>query len=167
MRPDETHKQQTVQEELEALSPLVARLRQREVPLPLPHYFDALANEAIAQASGSGTPKRITKFIPIGVAAMAAAACIIVGLVVWAPTTNSPAPVAASMHSLTDEELIQLALQEEALLEGKLMEDDSLVLLLAANTGFQFLAPATDANQEYNKLLLEMIDDETLLEDIL
>jgi hypothetical protein len=48
-----------------------------------------------------------------------------------------------------------------------MLDDEELVDMLNSNDAFQYLAPANDANQEYNRLLLELIDDETYLEDLL
>ena len=62
------------------------------------------------------------------------------------------------------DELEQLAIQDEAMITDQVVEDDSLLVTLAANTDFQYINDADD-NDEYNRLLWEMVDDETLMED--
>jgi hypothetical protein len=69
-----------------------------------------------------------------------------------------------AFNSLSNDELLQLAMQDEALLNNHVMQDDSLLLVLSANPDFQYLDDNANSG-DYNSLLLEMIDDETLMED--
>lgn len=153
---------QTAREELEALSPLLAKATKPQVHMPNDAYFEALAGEVWPKIVLTKAPKRTFKLIPMGLASLAAAACIAAAIILW-PSVGSNSN-SITFASLTNDDLLQLALQDDALLENQVLQDDSLLFILAANHDFQYLNN-TDGNDEYNKLLLEMIDDETLMED--
>ncbi len=164
MEPNKTHSNRdAVQKELEAISPMLANIGKPAVPMPNDAYFAKLASEIILEAPAKQQPKRTFKLIPWGIASLAAAASIAIALIFW-PTDSINTYNSVAFDSLSNDDLIQLAMQEEGILDERMMEDDSLLVTLAANTDFQYME-APGENDEYNKLLWELVDDETLMED--
>jgi hypothetical protein len=155
---------QSAREELGGISPLLAGISKPTVPMPNDAYFGALADKVLTEASAQTFYKKRTfKLIPMGLVSLAAAACITAAIILW-PSNSTNNNFGLALDSLTNDELLQLAIQDEALLDNHIMEDDSLLVILAANSDFQYLSNDSSSD-EYNKLLLEMIDDETLMED--
>lgn len=157
-------KQPMAKQELESLSPLLASLHKKEVPTPAQGYFDGLANKTIHTAKVAKPASKVVN-LWYTAAGMAVAASIALAVIFWpvAPTITTPAMVA--FDSFTDDELLEMTLMDDALVSNSLFEEDSLVYYLASNETFQFMGPETDENDNYNKLLLEMIDNEMLMED--
>lgn len=153
----------SAKEELAALSPLLAMVKKPEVPIPNDAYFATLATEVLLKtARPVSDKKRIVRIMPFGLVGLAAAACITLAIILWPSDTVSNNGLA--FDSLSNNDLLQLAMQDETLLNNQVMQDDSLLLGLSANPDFQYLDDNATSD-EYNSLLLEMIDDETLLED--
>lgn len=165
MKP-ENHHNNDVQQELEALSPLLAQLAKPSVPMPADSYFEALANKAMTiEEQPIAKRGRIFKMAPMA-ASLAVAASIALAIIFW-PTAPVASPASFALNTLSDNELAQLALQDDEWLEERMLDDKELIEMLNKKDAFQYLAPADDANQEYNRLLLELIDDETYMEDLL
>jgi hypothetical protein len=155
---------QSAREELGAISPILGGISKPTVPMPNDAYFGTLADKVLLEGSHrTSNKKRTFKLIPMGLVSLAAAACITAAIIFW-PGNNTNNNFGLAFDSLTNDELLQLAMQDEALLDNHIMEDDSLLVILAANSDFQYLSNDSSSD-EYNKLLLEMIDDETLMED--
>lgn len=161
----QNEKQPAAKQELELLSPLLASLPKKEVATPGPGYFDGLANHVITSAKATKAPAKTFKLWHTA-AGMAVAASIVLAIMFWpaAPTVTS-VPDAIALDALSDEELLEMALMDDALVSASLLEEDSMVYYLASNQAFQYMLPETDENESYNKLLLEMIDNEMLMED--
>lgn len=152
-----------VNNELVQLSPKLATLGKPTVPMPNDDYFANLADKAMLNAIAAHKPKLRFKLIPWSLASIAAAASIVLALIFW-PTDISNTYDGLAFDSLSNDELMQLAMQDEDMLDEQLIEDDSLVATLAAVNDFKYLEPPGE-NDEYNRLLWEMVDDETLMED--
>ncbi len=168
MNPDKPNNNpsssEEVRQELAQLSPLLAKLAKPDVPMPADSYFASLADAAMPRtAPQAAKPTRIFRLMPVA-ASMAVAASITLAIIFW-PTTTADAPTPFSLSSLTDAELMQLALQDDDLMEDRMLDDGALLAKLDANDAFQYFGAPKAADEAYNKLLLELIDDETLSED--
>lgn len=164
MSPDNTYNERSEAErELETISPMLAQLSKPEVPMPNDAYFNNLANQVVLQAPVRQEPKRAFKLIPLTFASLAVAASIAIAIILL-PSDTVDSDNRFSFNMLSNDELVQLAMQDEALLTDQVLEEDSLLVILADNTDFQYLEE-TDTDDEYNRLLWEMVDDETLMED--
>ncbi|CAN5323471.1 hypothetical protein BH09BAC1_BH09BAC1_29940 [soil metagenome] len=157
-----------LRQELETVSPLLAKVAKPIVPMPADGYFETLADVVSLEASfpteqPDRRPKRIFKLMPTATI-LAVAASIALAIIFW-PTANVATTEEFALATLTYNELVQLALQDDELLYERMVDDQALVDKLDENIAFQYLAPADDGEGEYNKLLLELIDDETLMED--
>lgn len=156
--------EQELQDELKAISPLLAKLAKPAVPAPADSYFSSLAGAVLPQANQPAVqPQRVVKLWHYATASLATAASIAV-IVFFGLNTTTPTPQPLGWDTVTNEELVQYALEDADLLETQMFQDDKFITLLVSNEAFQYLAPANE-NEEYNNLLLEMIDDETLMED--
>lgn len=142
---------------------MLAQLGKPEVPMPNDAYFANLVDKVVLNEPVQQKPKRTFKIVPLTFASLAVAASIAIAIILL-PSEPSTSNSSFSFDMLSNDELVQLALQDEALLTDQVMEDDSLLVALAANTDFQYLNDADDSD-EYNRLLWEMVDDETLMED--
>ncbi len=164
MKANEPYNQiPSAKEELSALSPLLATVKKPVVPMPNEAYFGALATGVLHKAAQPAFDKKRTfQIIPFSLVGLATAACIALAVILW--PTDHVSNDSLAFNSLSNDELLQLAMQDEALLNNHVMQDDSLLLVLSANPDFQYLDDNAN-NEEYNSLLLEMIDDETLMED--
>lgn len=164
MEPKTNHNNgKQVQQELEALSPMLAQLAKPEVPMPNDAYFANLIDKVVQNEPVQQKPKRTFKLIPLTAASLAVAASIAVAIMLL-PSDAVDTNKSFSFDMLSNDELVQLAMQDEALLTDQVLEEDSLLVKLADNTDFQYL-DETDTDDEYNRLLWEMVDDETLMED--
>lgn len=153
----------SAKEELAELSTLLSTAHKPVVPMPNDAYFGTLVTEVLHKAAQPVSDKKRTfRIIPFGLVGLAAAASITLAIILWPIGTVSNNGLA--FDSLSNDDLLQLAMQDEALLDNHVMQDDSLMLVLSANPAFQYLDDNANSD-DYNSLLLEMIDDETLLED--
>ncbi len=141
----------------------MAQMPKAKVPMPVDGYFDSLADATFdMRESHKVVEKRVVRLWPMA-ASLAAAASVALAIIFW-PTAE--APTALSWANLTSEDLAQYALLDDDLLEARLMEDTALLSTVSHNQQFQYIQPQTQSD-EYNRLLLEMIDDETFMEDFL
>lgn len=164
MKPNkDPNNRKQVEQELEDLSPMMARLAKPDVPMPDDAYFADIIGKVLQNGTMQQKPKRVFKLIPLTVASLAIAASIAIAIILL-PIEPNYTKTSFSFEMLSNDELEQLAMQDEALITDQVVQDDSLLVTLAANTDFQYIDDA-DESDEYNRLLWEMVDDETLMED--